>query len=808
MRRWGPLDAALLIFVVPIWIAGFALMVKEIATGRLAWVGLVASTPERPDAYPRVAGFQPGWGAEISGLRVGDELLQLGGTDLRGTSALSFVALTRANADDELLVEIEYRRAGERRRASLQLRPIPAPWGYALVSSSFVISGCVVLYRAPRSRSARRYFRGSLPSGGMFLFFHGGSLYQTYAWMICSTMAFFFVAPLGMLWLLSLPEATAPRARWTRVAPWLLAGLGVTFPSWLFGFPLPPEIGRQAHFGLGATAMILALVAIASNYRRADPIGRRQIKWVALGLYFAITPFVLSGFLNLYDPTLWGNVTEVAISAIAVVPICIFIAIFRYSLFDIDRLITTTGSYSLVSGAVLAGLLMVVPQLAEAASGVMGTSQTFAAVALAIALSLTLVPGQRALRPYLERIAFTELYAMETGMRALLNRLVDCRDARALADCVGGGLDELLGPDSSVIYGRRADLFVPIFVRGRLIPPAFESRSALIRALEQRLSPIAVESWSHPRQQIQLSAFDRAALETLAAAVVVPAIRSDELLAFLCLGPKRSGDVYTSTELTWLEVIAEKVSSEMMRMDYEELLGQAQEMHQSLRRYVPEAVVEHVASGEGLEPEKREASVLFVDIRGYATYAERRRVEETFSTIDLYTRTVSSIIRRRSGTVVEFNGDGMMAVFGAPDPLKGKEILAIEAAREIVPAVEKLRLRENHSRGSTLDVGIGIATGEVMAGNIQSVDRLIWSAVGATTNLAARLQTLTRDLSTSIIIDATTRQRAGHWASDFVLCKDTPIRGLSETHDLYALDCRFPERARSSDLRVEAGPAT
>jgi class 3 adenylate cyclase len=554
--------------------------------------------------------------------------------------------------------------------------------------------------------------------------------------------------------------------------------------------------------------LALGLVAIAWNYRRADPIGRRQIKWVVLGLYLAITPFVLSGFLNLYDSTLWGNVTELAMGALAVVPICIFIAIFRYNLFDIDRLITTTASYSMVSGAVLAGLLMVVPQLAKAASSLMGTSQTFAAVALAIALSLTLVPGQRALRPHLERIAFAELHAMEMGMRALLNQLVGCSDTRALADCVGGGLDELLRPDSSVIYGRQADLFSPIFVRGRLIPPAFESRSALIRALEQRASPIAAESWSHPRQQIKLSAFDRAALETLAAAVVVPAIRSDDLLAFLCLGPKRSGDVYTSTEMTWLEVIAEKVSAEMMRIDYEELVSQAQEMQRSLRRYVPEAVAEHFASGEGLEPEKREVSVLFVDIRGYTTYAEKRPVDEIFSTIDLYTRTVSSIIRRFSGTVVEFNGDGLMAVFGAPDPIERKEILAIEAAREIVPAVEKLELRRNDSRGSALGVGIGIATGEVMLGTIRSVDRLIWSAVGETTNLAARLQTLTRDLSTSIIIDATTRERAGHWASGFALCKDTPIRGLSETHDLYALDDRLPDRAGRSDFRTELGPAT
>ncbi|MBW2448743.1 MAG: adenylate/guanylate cyclase domain-containing protein, partial [Deltaproteobacteria bacterium] len=131
----------------------------------------------------------------------------------------------------------------------------------------------------------------------------------------------------------------------------------------------------------------------------------------------------------------------------------------------------------------------------------------------------------------------------------------------------------------------------------------------------------------------------------------------------------------------------------------------------------------------------------------------------------------------------EFNGDGMMAVFGAPRELAHKERAAVEAGREIVEAVGSLPVEG----GETLSVGVGIATGEAFVGNIQAVDRMIWSAIGNTTNLAARLQSLTRELGASVVIDADTWERAQSAAADFDKRPDVPIRGRRETQDVYVL---------------------
>ena len=105
---------------------------------------------------------------------------------------------------------------------------------------------------------------------------------------------------------------------------------------------------------------------------------------------------------------------------------------------------------------------------------------------------------------------------------------------------------------------------------------------------------------------------------------------------------------------------------------------------------------------------------------------------DVFATLNEHTERVSRIVQQSCGTIVEFNGDGLMPVFGAPDPLARKEQQAVEAARRIVDSMPP-----------TLAVGVGVATGEAFVGSIRSTDRLIWSAVGSTTNLASRLQSLT-----------------------------------------------------------------
>ena len=137
--------------------------------------------------------------------------------------------------------------------------------------------------------------------------------------------------------------------------------------------------------------------------------------------------------------------------------------------------------------------------------------------------------------------------------------------------------------------------------------------------------------------------------------------------------------------------------------------------------------------------------------------------------------------------MVEFNGDGMMAVFGAPRELAHLERAAVEAGREIFEVVESMPVEGAQGGQAHLSVGVGIATGDAFVGDIQAVDRRIWTAIGNTTNLAARLQSLTRDLDAALVIDNRTWERAQPAAEDFEKHQDVPIRGRRGAQDVYAL---------------------
>jgi len=157
-----------------------------------------------------------------------------------------------------------------------------------------------------------------------------------------------------------------------------------------------------------------------------------------------------------------------------------------------------------------------------------------------------------------------------------------------------------------------------------------------------------------------------------------------------------------------------------------------------------------------------------------------------FATSSRFADAVSRVVREHGGAVVEFSGDGVMALFGVPESSARKERDAVRAGRELVAVVGSL-VPAGSEGGCPLSIGVGIATGPAFVGDIEAADRRIWTAVGNTINLAARLQTLTRDLDAAIVIDDATWHAASAVAADFVRRTGVPIRGLATQKTLYVL---------------------
>jgi adenylate cyclase len=124
-------------------------------------------------------------------------------------------------------------------------------------------------------------------------------------------------------------------------------------------------------------------------------------------------------------------------------------------------------------------------------------------------------------------------------------------------------------------------------------------------------------------------------------------------------------------------------------------------------------------------------------------------------------------------------------VFGAPGALAAKEQSAVYAALEIHEEIDRRREESAGEGIAGLRVGVGVATGRAYVGSLRAVDRWIWTALGETTNRAARLQSLTRDLLAAIIIDEATWRALEVKDIGFVAHRSHKLRGLVARHDLF-----------------------
>jgi len=762
MWRSRRVDWLLLGTLLPVF---FAMLAGEIRAYRASGAHVLPvrlTMAQGADGFPLVRYLR----APVSEIQPGDRILRLGGLDLRGLGLPEIEYRTRGSLAAGRPLAVVGERGGLRFETEVAPAPLASWWWPLPTWCAFVLVGSFLLVRARHWHLRRIFFVMMLAWACQ-----GVSLGPSHP--LQRTVGMVVASPLAQsltLWFFFSWREQAPPGRLGRALAWALGLAWLTTQALKLSFPLPTGTLPDALSGaLVVTEVTLYLGTLVQTYRRSESLERRQLRWILYTMFVGTLPIALAYSASAFVPQLDERFLTVGWSLVGLVPLGFAVAIVGYGWLDIDRVISASAAITVLGVAGLGGLLALVPPVAGLASRALGIDPGTGQLALSMGLAGALVPAYRHLRRGLDRWMFAEQHALAGRFERLRAALGAEHGVAEMATCAGEGFDALMRPESVAIYGRAGEAFTPLFQRGKALPPAFEAASLLVQVLEEKREPLFARSK-------ELGPFDRAALEALGAEIVVPQLRENRLVAFICLGGKKSGDIYTATDLALMASVAARCGEVIERIDVETLAREAQAMQAALRRYVPGAVADRLLTGDALEPEEREVTVLFADIRGYTGLTERLAAADVFATLNEHTERVSRILQENGGTIVEFNGDGMMAVFGAPDPLPRKEQAAVEAARKIVDSMP-----------GQLAAGVGVATGPAFVGSIRSTDRLIWSAVGSTTNLAARLQSMTRELGASIALDERTRERAGYMCTDFARHEGLAIRGRTERFDVFAL---------------------
>ncbi len=180
-------------------------------------------------------------------------------------------------------------------------------------------------------------------------------------------------------------------------------------------------------------------------------------------------------------------------------------------------------------------------------------------------------------------------------------------------------------------------------------------------------------------------------------------------------------------------------------------------VRQLFGRFVAPEVRDEILSGKiSLDGEIRTVTLLFSDLRDFTPMTESTPPKTMVSILNAYFTEMTQAIRSEQGVVLQYVGDEVEAVFGAPMPLSDHSDRAVRAALKMRKRLVSLNDRLKRAEVGTLRHGIGIHTGEVVAANIGSPDRKSYALVGSTVNLASRVQNANKALSTDILITSAT----------------------------------------------------
>ena len=214
-------------------------------------------------------------------------------------------------------------------------------------------------------------------------------------------------------------------------------------------------------------------------------------------------------------------------------------------------------------------------------------------------------------------------------------------------------------------------------------------------------------------------------------------------------------------------------------------------LKETFGKYVSRVVRDEILSGRvSLKGEIKEVTVLFADLRDFTRLVETIPPREVVTIINTYFQSMSEAIMSHNGLVLQFIGDEIEAVFGAPVALANHQQHAINAALEMRRRLSQVNLELAKQGYPPLRHGIGLHTGKVVAANIGSSQRLSYAMVGETVNAASRIQSLNKDFDTDILISNTVRDGLDG-NIEMSQLEPVTVKGIRDPLHLFSIDKKY-----------------
>jgi len=238
--------------------------------------------------------------------------------------------------------------------------------------------------------------------------------------------------------------------------------------------------------------------------------------------------------------------------------------------------------------------------------------------------------------------------------------------------------------------------------------------------------------------------------------MVLPLVYQDTVKGALALGYKKSGHFYTRADIDLLNTLANSGAVAIENAKLVDQIKKEEIIRTNLSRYLSPQVVEDIIHKDvevNLGGDRKVVTILFMDLIGFTSLSEKLQPEEVVSILNEYFTEMSKGIFKWQGTLDKFAGDQIMAFWGAPFEQPDHAELAVQCALEVSKKLDELQEKWKKESKPVLNCGIGINTGEVLVGNIGVEGmKMDYTVIGDTVNLASRVEKITRQYESRILI--------------------------------------------------------